>query len=57
MPVEFACDAYPNGIPDEILDNEVDHREAVEGDRGLRFRPIRGFTDADFDRVVFGRST
>ena len=57
MPVELACDAYPKGIPDEILDNEVDHREPVKGDRGLRFEPIAGFTDADMDRMVFGRPT
>lgn len=56
MPVEIACDAYPGGVPDEILDNEVDHREPVEGDRGLRFVPIGGISDTDIDRMmVFGR--
>ena len=54
MPIELACDAYPEGIPDEILDNKVDHREPFEGDRGLRFEPIRGLSDADIDRMVFG---
>ena len=57
MPVELACDAYPKGIPDEILDNDVDHREPVAGDKGLRFEPVAGFTDADMDRMVFTHPT
>ena len=31
------CDAFPKGIPDAILDNEVDHRHPVKGDGGMRF--------------------
>ncbi len=54
---ELACDAYPNGIPDEILDNEVDDRKAVEGNKGLRFKPIRAFIDGDICRMMFGLST
>ena len=57
MPIELACDAYPEGIPDEILDNKVDHRATVEGGRGLRFEPIAGFANADMDRMVFWRPT
>jgi len=33
------CEAFPDGIPDEILDNQVDHRKPVDGDRGLQFKP------------------
>ena len=55
MPTELACDAYPKGIPDEILDNEVDHRSPVNGDKGLRFKPVSGLADADFDELVFKR--
>jgi len=34
------CNAFPNGIPDAILDNEADHRLPFEGDRGIRFEPV-----------------
>ena len=57
MPVELYCDAYPESIPDEMVNNEVDHREPVKGDSGLRFEPIAGLTDADMDRMVFTRPT
>jgi hypothetical protein len=33
----YACDAFPFGIPDEILDGVADHRKPVEGDHGIRF--------------------
>lgn len=34
-----SCAAFPDGIPDEIMSNLVDHREPVEGDQGIRFEP------------------
>lgn len=36
------CDAFPNGIPDEILWNEVSHIKAYPGDNGLRFEQEEG---------------
>ncbi|MGZ4908841.1 MAG: hypothetical protein ACXV5F_09355 [Halobacteriota archaeon] len=33
----YYCPAYPNGVPDEILLNMVDHVEAYEGDNGIQF--------------------
>ena len=33
----FTCEAYPDGIPVEILVSLADHRMPFEGDRGLRF--------------------
>lgn len=33
----FTCDAYPDGIPQEIVSGEWDHREPQDGDRGIRW--------------------
>ena len=32
-----SCEAYPDGIPEGIILNEVDHRVAQPGDHGLQF--------------------
>ena len=34
------CKAYPDGIPDEILNGEIDHTEPYKGDNGIQFEPI-----------------
>jgi hypothetical protein len=37
------CEAYPDGIPDEIIDTQQwDHRVPKPGDRGLQFVPREG---------------
>lgn len=33
------CTAFPDGIPDAIWSNAVDHRTRVEGDLGLQWKP------------------
>ena len=38
--VNFSCDAYPDGIPEQIVMSEWDHRKSAVGDRGLQFVPI-----------------
>jgi len=34
---KLSCDAYPDGIPTEIIMMEVDHRKPYKGDRGIQF--------------------
>lgn len=34
-----ACDAFPDGIPDEIRRGDFDHRDKFEGDNGIRWDP------------------
>lgn len=31
------CEAFPDGIPDDVFRNVEDHRRPVDGDRGLRW--------------------
>lgn len=38
----FTCDAFTSGIPDEVYDNERDHRQPIEGDNGIRFAAKAG---------------
>ena len=35
------CEAFPGGIPDEILTGQHDHTTKFRGDHGLRFKPRR----------------
>ena len=41
-PEQYRCDAFPQGIPDEILLSEHDHKEPFKGDHGIRFEPLPG---------------
>lgn len=34
------CDAFPDGIPREILTARHDHKSPFPGDRGIRFEPL-----------------
>lgn len=38
-PAPLMCFAYPDGIPPEIMDGTVDHRQPYLGDMGLRWEP------------------
>ena len=37
---ETKCNAYPDGIPKNILTGKVDHRKKYINDNGIRFEPI-----------------
>lgn len=32
------CEAYPDGIPADILTGQVSHKEPVDGDNGIQFK-------------------
>lgn len=44
------CAAFPTGIPDRIFNNEVDHRQPIEGDHGLQWISRDG---AEFPTYAF----
>ena len=43
------CDAFPNGIPEAVRKNRIDHRRTISGDNGIHFElaadtePLRQF--------------
>ncbi len=39
-PPALNCDAFPERIPEAILNSLVDHRTPHEGDHGLQFLPL-----------------
>lgn len=32
-----ACDAFPNGIPEAVRKNGIEHRRTISGDNGIHF--------------------
>ena len=34
------CNAFPDGIPFDILNGEFDHNKKHDGDHGIQFEPI-----------------
>lgn len=35
------CEAFPDGIPQEIFSGENEHTSAYPGDNGIQFEPIQ----------------
>jgi len=42
----LACIAFPDGIPEDILTGQFDHRNEHEGDHGFRYKPVGENDDA-----------
>lgn len=47
------CTAYPDGIPDPILENKADHRKPIDGDSGIQYEndPRFVLTDEGADEL------
>jgi hypothetical protein len=47
------CDAFPDGdgIPQEIINGEHDHRESYPGDEGVRWSPLTPDARHPFEEV------
>lgn len=52
LDLPLSCAAFPDGIPDSILGNAVDHREPVEGDNDLQFKLSRNWDAEELEPFV-----
>lgn len=46
------CDAFPDGIPDDIIRSAADHRDPYPGDRGLQFEAKSEAAARDAARII-----
>lgn len=49
---EMICDAFPDGIPFEILSSEADHRKPYAGDGGITYQRRAAVTLETEQRIV-----
>lgn len=50
------CAAFPDGIPDKVYGNRVDHRQPVDGDHGVRWESDGGeFPEYAFEAPTGGK--
>ena len=52
-PELFGCEAFPIGIPTEIIEQRFDHRNPHDGDQGLRFIAATRRAAEIVDRIDF----
>lgn len=50
---QLTCEAYPNGIPFEIVANQLDHRQSLPGDNDVQFEAKNG-AGARYASDMFG---
>ncbi len=48
----MACAAFPEGIPQPIIDFEFDHREPHPDDNGVQFEPLPDCTSARLAAIL-----
>lgn len=36
----LTCKAFPFGVPQQVLLNEVDHTQPIDGDGGIQYEPL-----------------
>ena len=53
------CVAFPSGIPGEVFGNQLDHRQPVTGDHGVRWESRDGaeFPEYAFPADAIGRGS
>lgn len=43
------CEAFPKGIPQQILDNRILHNRPYPGDHNIQFEPEKGVENMSFE--------
>lgn len=38
---KFYCHAFPDGIPEDVFWNKIDHKKNIDGDKGIKFEKIK----------------
>jgi hypothetical protein len=47
---DFKCEAFPEGIPEEIYTGEHDHTLGFKGDNGIRFESLEKFMEKELQK-------